>query len=73
MSAEVLRRATTRIRHDIEFGQAHGADDFLLAVADWLEAVAIKADAVEAAGLTFGGFEGRPALAVARAYLGETS
>lgn len=42
-----------------------------LAVADWLDAASAKAEAVEASGLTFGGVEGKPALAVARAYLGE--
>jgi len=43
-----------------------------LAVADWLEASALRADEVEADGMTYGGTDGRPALAVARAYLGRT-
>lgn len=42
MTAEVLRKAASRIRHDVEFGQAHGDDTFLLAVADWLGGQAVK-------------------------------
>jgi hypothetical protein len=41
-----------------------------LAVADWLEHAAMVADEVQSVGLTYGGTDGAPALAVARAYLG---
>lgn len=43
-----------------------------LALADWLDVTASKADDVESSGLTFGGVEGRPALALADAILGGT-
>jgi hypothetical protein len=62
MSAVNLRLAARRIRHDVDFDQAHGDAGFLLAVADWLEDEATWADAGE---------QYDPAIAVARAYLGD--
>ncbi|WP_028637742.1 hypothetical protein [Nocardioides sp. URHA0032] len=81
MSAEVLRQAATRVRHDVEFGQAHGDDSFLIAVADWLDFAAAGRGALD----MVAAHNGRPlntdgsqlfrdmeqrALTVARAYLG---
>ena len=68
MSADLLRRAASLIHHDVGFGQAHGDDTFLLAVADWLDATAD-----DMGGLHESSWFGPDvaALTVARAYLGE--
>ena len=79
MSAETLRTAAQRIREDWMPGDV--VDDTLLAVADWLEAIAARAvdiaGTIRSAGVaesvianTLPGFP--QALAVARAYLGDT-
>ena len=80
MSAEVLRRAAARIHHDVDFGQAHGDDTFLLAVADWLEHQATAAEFHEqqdAENEFVDDYTPRAgtvrALAVARAYLNESA
>ena len=77
MSAEMLRRAATELHGewsgrdgDAEFRKMR---DFHFAVSDWLEVAAHEADELESLGLTYGGERGRPALAVARAYLGEAA
>jgi hypothetical protein len=74
MSA-ALREAVARIRHDVEFGHAHGDDSFLLAVADWLDEQA-SIEPSYGHPLAYGSpppvihGPSRHAVAIARAYLG---
>lgn len=56
MSAETLRRAAALMRHDVSPNR-----EFVFAVADWLEFAAQYRNTAHI----------RPALVVARAYLGE--
>lgn len=71
MTADVLRQAVVRIRHDCDHDQQHGDPAFLEAVADWLDAA--YDDERRFAAIGAHGFAGEnPAFAVARAYLGVT-
>lgn len=63
MKADLLRRAARRVRMD----SFNGGDEFLDAVADWLDSVAEASHGASTVG------ERLNALAVARAYLGEGS
>lgn len=69
--AVAMRRAAARIRHDVEYGQAHGDDAFLFAVADWLDNMAERAARNIKPELYLHNWT--HALAVARAYLGESA
>lgn len=72
MSASVLRRAAVRIRHDVDFGQAHGDDAFLLAVAAWLDSTANDVEHVHTPVYNLTSTTVARAITVARAYLGES-
>lgn len=77
MSAEILRRAAAAIRDEWGDGPMGGAwhqdRDFHLAVADWLEAEAAAVDFQTQCDHRYRMRDNDEALAVARAYRGESS
>lgn len=72
MSAEVLRRAAERMRVDA-YACGDETTDFIPTVAAWLDRVAGPVGLAQGNGLSGEAYDLPEALAVARAYLGESA